>query len=179
MKLHILSDVHVEFGPYDAPETDADVVVLAGDIHVGRNGFDWAREQFPNKPVLYVLGNHEYYGKALPKFADKLRELAEGTNVHILEQDSLTLDGVTFLGCTLWTDFELFGDPRIAGYEAAQKMTDYKRIRVSPNYRRLHIIKLRSGLNRTMDICTVRWVKSSINWKTGMPPKKSTVLLWK
>jgi predicted phosphodiesterase len=62
MKLHILSDVHVEFGPYDAPETDADVVVLAGDIHVGRNGFDWAREQFPNKPVLYVLGNHEYYG---------------------------------------------------------------------------------------------------------------------
>ena len=97
MKLHILSDVHVEFGPYDAPETDADVVVLAGDINVGRNGFDWAREQFPNKPVLYVLGNHEYYGEALPKFTDKLRELAEGTNVHILEQDSLTLDGVTFL----------------------------------------------------------------------------------
>ncbi len=44
MKLHILSDVHVEFESYDAPETDADVVVLAGDINVGRNGFDWARE---------------------------------------------------------------------------------------------------------------------------------------
>jgi Icc-related predicted phosphoesterase len=157
MKLHILSDVHVEFGPYDAPETEADVVVLAGDIHVGRNGFDWAREQFPNKPVLYVLGNHEYYGEALPKFTDTLRELAEGTNVHILEQDSLTLDGVTFLGCTLWTDFELFGDPRIAGYEAAQKMTDYKRIRVSPNYRRLRSVDTAAIHHRSR-----RWLESQL-----------------
>jgi len=157
MKLHILSDVHVEFEPYDAPETNADIVVLAGDIHVGRNGFDWARKQFPNKLVLYVLGNHEYYGKALPEFTDTLRELAEGTNVHILEQDSLTLDGITFLGCTLWTDFELFGDARIAGYEAAQKMTDYKRIRVSPNYRRL-----RSDDTAAIYHLSRRWLESQL-----------------
>lgn len=57
--------------------------------------------------------------------------------MHILEQEALTLGGVTFLGCTFWTNFELFGNPRIAGYEATQKMTDYKKIRVSPKYRRL------------------------------------------
>lgn len=140
MKLHILSDTHVEFESFEVPATDADVVVLAGDIHVGKNGLDWALQQFPEKPVIYVLGNHEYYGKAIPRHTEKLRELAAGTNVHILEQEAITLDGVTFLGCTLWTDFRLFGDPRIAGYEATQKMTDYKRIRVSPKYSRLRSI---------------------------------------
>jgi Icc-related predicted phosphoesterase len=140
MKLHILSDIHVEFEPFDAPETHADVVILAGDIHVGRKGLDWALQQFPGKPVIYVLGNHEYYGKAIPSYIKKLREFAAGTNVHILEQEALALDGVTFLGCTFWTDFELFGDPRIAGYDATQKMTDYKKIRVSPKYRRLRSV---------------------------------------
>ena len=140
MKLQILSDTHIEFEAFDAPATDADVVVLAGDIHVGRRGLDWALQQFPNKPVIYVLGNHEYYGEAIPKFTEKLRASAKGTNVHILEQDTLTLDGITFLGCTLWTDFKLFGDPRIAGYKATQEMTDYKRIRVSPKYSRLRSV---------------------------------------
>ncbi len=157
MKLHVLSDIHIEFESFDAPDTNADVIVLAGDIHVGRNGLDWALRQFPDKPVVYVLGNHEYYGKAIPRFAEKLREFAVGTNVHILEQGSLTLDGVTFLGCTLWTDFELFGDPRIAGYEATQKMTDYKRIRVSPKNRRLRSVDIAAIHHRSR-----RWLESQL-----------------
>jgi Icc-related predicted phosphoesterase len=157
MKVHVLSDIHVEFEPFDAPETDADVVVLAGDIHVGKKGLEWALEQFPNKPVVYVLGNHEYYKQAVPRHTEKLRELSSGTNVHILEQDSLILDGVTFMGCTLWTDFQLFGDLRIAGYEADQRMTDYKQIRVSPQFRRL----------RSMDTAAIhhrsrRWLESQL-----------------
>lgn len=157
MKLHILSDLHVEFESFEAPATDADVVILAGDIHVGRRGLDWALQQFPEKPVIYVLGNHEYYGKALPRHTAKLREFASGTNVHILEQDVLTLDGVRFLGCTLWTDFSLFGDPRIAGYEATQTMTDYKRIRVSPSYRRLRSIDTAAIHDRSR-----RWLESQL-----------------
>jgi hypothetical protein len=47
---------------------------------------------------------------------------------------------VVFLGCTLWTDFELFGNPKVAGYHATQTMTDYKKIRVSPSYRKLRSI---------------------------------------
>ncbi len=157
MKLHVLSDIHVEFESFDAPATDADVVILAGDIDVGRNGLDWALQQFPEKPVIYVLGNHEYYGKAIPRYTEKLREFASGTNVHILEQEALTLDGVTFLGCTLWTDFELFGDPRIAGYEATQKRTDYKRIRVSPKYSRLRSIDTAAIHHRSR-----RWLDSQL-----------------
>ena len=35
MKLQILSDLHIEFAPYEIVDTDADVVMLAGDIHLG------------------------------------------------------------------------------------------------------------------------------------------------
>lgn len=53
MKLHILSDLHIDFAPFNPPQTEADVIVLAGDIHLGSNGFKWAREKFSDKPVIY------------------------------------------------------------------------------------------------------------------------------
>ena len=61
MKLHILSDLHIEFGPFTLPNTDADVVILAGDIHVGTRGIEWATRAIEGKEVIYVIGNHEYY----------------------------------------------------------------------------------------------------------------------
>ena len=140
MKLHILSDVHVEFEDFEPPETSADVVLLAGDIHVGAKGLTWAKEKFPSTPVLYILGNHEYYGEALPKHTRRMKERSQDTNIQVLENDRVVIDDITFLGCTLWTDFRLFGDPRIAGYEATQKMTDYRKIRVNPEYRRLRCV---------------------------------------
>ena len=60
MRLHILSDLHLEFGSAELPPTDADLVILAGDIHLGREGWQWAWEEFPSRPVVYVLGNHEF-----------------------------------------------------------------------------------------------------------------------
>jgi predicted phosphodiesterase len=67
MRVHILSDLHLEFGSTPIPRTDADVVVLAGDIHLGREGRKWIRSQFTDKPVIYVLGNHEFYRNSLPE----------------------------------------------------------------------------------------------------------------
>ena len=152
MKLHILSDLHNEFELFEPPQTEADVVILAGDIHVAKKGINWALNSFPEKPILYVLGNHEYYGRAYPKHIDDLKQLAEGTNIHILERDSLTLGDVTFLGCTLWTDFDLFGNPRLAGSDATAVMTDYRKIRVSPQYRKL----------RSLDTAIIH--RKSIDW---------------
>ena len=63
MKLHILSDLHLEFSTFQPPPTDADVIVLAGDIDKGNKGIYWARETFPAKPILYVPGNHEFYAR--------------------------------------------------------------------------------------------------------------------
>ncbi len=168
MKLHILGDVHVEFEAFDPPDTDADVVLLAGDIHVGQKGLAWAAAKFPTKPVVYVLGNHEYYGQALPKHTERMKARCAGSNVQVLENATLTLDGITFLGCTLWTDFELLGDPRIAGYAATQKMNDYRKIRVSPSYRRLRSLDTAIEHRRSL-----RWLKTTL--ASGDPAKTVVV----
>ena len=41
MKIHILCDLHVEFGNFGPPVVGADVVVLAGDVHVKNRGLQW------------------------------------------------------------------------------------------------------------------------------------------
>ncbi len=78
MKIQILSDLHLEFENFNFYNTDADVVVLAGDVHLGMNGVLWAKKAIQNQPVIYVLGNHEYYRNAYPKLLDKIRKEAEG-----------------------------------------------------------------------------------------------------
>lgn len=156
MKLYILSDLHLEFGSFE-PQVEADVVILAGDIHPGVRGVDWAAQCFPDTPVLYVAGNHEYYGHALPRLLDKMRSRAEGTSVRVLENMPVELGGVTFYGCTWWTDFQLFGNGRDAMAAVSERMTDFRRIRVSPQYRRLrptdtvlqHVVS-RQWLDRTL-----------------------------
>ena len=127
MKLQILSDLHLEVADFDPPATDADVVVLAGDIGRGVAGIDWAIERF-RVPVVYVPGNHEYYKGDLALLG-AMRERATGTNVHVLDEESIVLGGVTFLCATLWTDFRLFGDAQAAFDEARGKLPDFRVIR--------------------------------------------------
>lgn len=164
MKIQVLSDLHIEFRPFDIPDTDADVVVLAGDIHLGIKGIIWAIKNIPNKPVIYVLGNHEYYGQTYPKLIKKLKEASAGTNVQVLENELTQIGGVNFSGCTLWTDFELFGDPRTAGYHASQRMTDFRRIRVMPNYS-----KMRSVDASVICKKSVRWLRDTLA-QSGLEP---------
>ena len=111
MKLQILSDLHLEFAPCQIVNTDADVVILAGDIHLGDRGYKWAEQNIKNKEVIYVLGNHEFYKEATPRLFEKLKKETKGTNIHVLENESISIGGVKFLGCTLWTDFELLNSP--------------------------------------------------------------------
>ncbi len=137
MRIHILSDLHLEFEAFTPPALEAEAVVLAGDISPGRNGLKWAVKTFPDRPVIYVLGNHEFYGQKLQKLIAELKEMALGTNVHLLENDCCTIGEVTFLGATLWTDFALSGNPVVSEVVAQTGLNDYRRIRTLPNYRRL------------------------------------------
>jgi predicted phosphodiesterase len=109
MKIHVLSDLHLEFSDFRPPETDADVVVLAGDINKGDAGMGWARASFPDQPILYVAGNHEFYGRERLETLARLRIVARECGVHFLDDEAVEIGGVRFLGATLWTDFELFG----------------------------------------------------------------------
>ena len=137
MRLHILADLHLEFGPATIPVSDADVVVLAGDIHLGREGRRWARNQFPDQPVIYVLGNHEFYRHSLPDLTETLRRETSGSHLYLLENNAVELGGYTFLGCTLWTDFQLAAKAKIAMRTAEGIMSDYSIIEFSPERRLL------------------------------------------
>lgn len=158
MKILVLSDLHLEFGPLAITAGEADVVVLAGDIHLKTRGVEWTKETFKDRPVLMVFGNHEYYGDKYPKLLDKAKALVAGTNVHVLENDTIEIGGVHFFGCTLWTDFRLFGDPRLAGYFCQQEMTDFKKIRVAPRYSKLNPVDVAK-----IHEMSVSWLKEQLN----------------
>ena len=108
MKIHILSDLHTEFSDFDPPETDPDVVVLAGDIGVGVGGIEWAAREFPEVPVIYVPGNHEFYSHDVRD--TNLLTAAAPANIRVLSDDTCEIDSVRFLGCTLWTDLNFYGE---------------------------------------------------------------------
>lgn len=135
MKIALLSDLHLSMHPMEPPRTDADVVVLAGDLWRPAGAIEWAR-QF-DVPTLFVAGNHEFYGSDLVSTMSELRSLAAGTRVRVLERDEWHHDGVRFLGCTLWSDFRLYQSaaerdavlPRLAS-----EMYDFTRVRVAPDF---------------------------------------------
>jgi len=139
MKLLILSDLHLESAPFHPEDAaDADVVVLAGDIHEGTKGITWADKSFAGKPVLYVPGNHEYYGGSLLKTRESLmRAAAESSHVRFMDDTEIVIEGVRFIGSTLWTDYNLNGNQPFACLDAELGIRDFKKIRTA-TYSRLH-----------------------------------------
>jgi predicted phosphodiesterase len=139
VRLYVLSDLHLERQPFTPPPVQADVVVLAGDISIGTSGVEWAREWADGRPVLYVVGNHELYGHSLPGLIDELRAAAAGSSIHVLENDELIVEGVRFLGCTLWSDFDFDGvDRRAEAMLLSERVVnDYGQITVGSDGRAL------------------------------------------
>jgi len=130
MRIRVLSDLHLEAASFDPPATDADVVVLAGDIHNGAAGIEWARRRFET-PVVYVPGNHEPYDGEFHATQSVLRAAAQATGVALLDCREQVIDGVRFIGCTLWTDFALQGEAgrRLACGKYLPWLADYRAIR--------------------------------------------------
>lgn len=162
MKIQILSDIHLEFEEFQWNSSNADVVVLAGDIHLGDKGVKWIVDHIRHVPVVYILGNHEYYGNVFPKLMRSLKLLIQNSHITILENEAVTIEDVTFFGCTLWTDFNLFGNPRADGYYCQQYMNDYKRIRREPSYSKI----------RSIDVAVIN--KKSVDWLASEYGKHKT-----
>lgn len=116
MKIAVASDCHIEFGPISLENTEnADVLILSGDICVVRDFsndkksivlhkfFKECSERF--RHVLYVAGNHEHYnGDFANTYRDIRLHLLHLGNVHVLDKELIIIDGVGFIGGTLWTD---------------------------------------------------------------------------
>ena len=135
MKLYIMSDLHAEMWKgkklLEVPETDADVIILAGDINTGVKSIDTIAELFPSdKPILFVPGNHEYYDENIHELDEKLKERArEFPNIHVLNNDYVEIDGIVFVGSTLWTDFKLLGNQDMAIAFAKHGVKDFSVIK--------------------------------------------------
>ncbi len=125
MKLLIYSDLHLEFSNFTPPKGGFDVVILAGDIHLGDKGVRWARHKFPEIPVIYICGNHEYYHHEINAVQSRIRAETEGTNIHFCENESMCFGDTRFICATLWTDFAIQGDKELNMLNAARCMNDY------------------------------------------------------
>ncbi len=118
-------------------ERDIDLVVLAGDIHIGLRGAVYAGQlaEYFAAPVVYVAGNHEYYHQHMDLLEPALR--ATGSHgagrVTFLENSLASYDiagqRLHVLGCTLWTDYRLNDDAGAAMAFAARHMNDHRLIR--------------------------------------------------
>ena len=130
MRIRVYSDLHLEFAPFVPPASDADVIVLAGDIDNGAAGIEWAKDAF-GEPVLYLAGNHEYYEGEFEAVRKAMGAAARKRSVRLLDCSEAVLDGVRFLGCTLWTDYSLAPqEERPAAIESARRLNpDYALIR--------------------------------------------------
>lgn len=177
MKLLILSDLHNDLGSMpvmvDGRRIDdgVDVVVLAGDIHEGVQSPMWARQAFPDKKIILIAGNHEFYGRFWNRNLRKIREKSAELGIHFLENDALEIDGVRFLGATLWTDFLLYGEERrfAAMQLARERMTDYKRIKLdrkpgeNKEWREVRSITLLPELTRVRHRQSAEWLDAQLD----------------
>lgn len=145
VNIQLLSDLHLESNPdFTAePVPGADVLVLAGDIGSYQQGsllsergvadFGLARfsplpasrggAAWPT-PVLFLPGNHEYDGLDFDATRARLRETCERLGMLWLEQETVVLQGVRFVGSTLWTDFDALsaGQPQDADITPGEQL---------------------------------------------------------
>ena len=143
MKIALASDLHLEFAPIQLDNTEgAEVLIIAGDICVAqhftdsnptyvrqlareyREFFDHITQQFPH--VVYVLGNHEHYQGDVARSYNILKEHLDYGNLRILEKETWTHQGHTFVGGTLWTDMDQ--EDGVAMSYAQSAMNDFREV---------------------------------------------------
>jgi Icc-related predicted phosphoesterase len=146
MKIAVCSDLHLEFGDINLQNTDnADVLILGGDIcvaaDIGRpdphNIMEGARSnriidffkrcsfQFPH--VIYIMGNHEHYNGDFATSGNKIKSMLESnmlSNVYLLDKEIKTIDDVTFVGGTLWTDMNK--NDEMTKFHVSRRMNDFQ-----------------------------------------------------
>ena len=183
MKIQILSDLHNEFlrsaglaesrGDFNPnvwegyiPKTDADLIVLAGDIDIGCKGVKWAIQESNhlNVPMIYVAGNHEYYNREYYSTLKQMRDTSKGTNVHFLERNEIIIENIRILGATLWTDYNVVPgqDVRQVMNECEYALNDHRVIRMAGQ-------GYFSTLNaRKINHESAKWLEGKLNDDTKM-----------
>ena len=150
MKINVISDLHLEFADLVLP--GGDVLILSGDVceadRLKKNNYvpntvllpHEDPEQRPDRynrffieecakyqHVIYVMGNHEHYGSVFHTTYETIKSHVPA-NVHLLENETVEINGVLFVGASLWTDMNK-GD-ELTMYHMRSMMNDYRHIRL-------------------------------------------------
>jgi len=159
MKIQIISDLHIEFGEFDIPIVDRDVLVIAGDFNSARQGLDIIKKQCQHSPVILVLGNHDFYNDSINEVCD-FWEKQNINNFHFLNNDNVVIDDVNFIGSTLFPDF-LNGNPT-SMIACQQNIADFNQI-----YRNSqHDTHIKPGDYMALSIRDKEYVKKTLNEST-------------
>ena len=137
MKLQILSDLHLEFMFHEIRiDEDADVVVIAGDLITAHEFIlmDDIIEEI-QKPIIYVAGNHDYYHQDMLVTQQRFKKLSTVyDDFYFLDNDTVELDGVRFIGSTLWSNFDLSHNPSMFSSIVESQINDFSRIRINDKH---------------------------------------------
>lgn len=148
MRINLMSDLHLEFADLTLP--GGDVLILSGDLCEAKRikkemynkdmvllehertdqrpdrFFRFLEEECSKyKEVIYVMGNHEHYGFQLQKTLPHIKEQLPA-NIHLLENETYTIEDVTFVGATLWTDMNKGDD--LTMFHMKSSMNDYRQV---------------------------------------------------
>lgn len=135
--VHLISDLHLEvsqYKPHLASEK-ADIVLAPGDLWHKAHGIHMLRSMFPDQQIVTVSGNHEHYRAEINSNMARMRAAADEVGVIFLENEEKFItvrdETVRILGCTLWTDFQLYGleKRKDCMVDAGQYLNDFKLIR--------------------------------------------------
>lgn len=138
MRLLVVSDIHLEFGRFEfpSPMPAFDVAVFAGDIGQPISAaVEWLAQQrgeggsLRERPIIYVPGNHEFYGTELKTEVAKGLQAAEPAGVELLFRRAVVIAGVRFIGAMLWTDYRIHGTPKPSMVHAGENLNDHRLIR--------------------------------------------------
>ena len=135
MRIQIASDLHREF-PDSHPVPDlvpgADVAVMAGDLSIYARWHGAADEMclmWRDARIVYLPGNHEFYGSDFARVRKKLRGFCQRRGIEYLDRRSVLIGGVRFVGATLWTDFQINGTPKASRERIGRAINDFQLIR--------------------------------------------------
>ena len=178
MKIGLYSDLHFEVDPFEFPATHTgDVLILSGDIipidlltrsedspyhqlahGVFKSFLKSCSERF--RDVIYIPGNHEYYHGNIRTSAGILKDfLAEFSNIHLLDNRSVVIGGVKFIGSTLW--FDANGKNPISTQYIQNGMNDFRLIQTT-GYRKYSAIEAIQIFDRN-----VQYIKSELESSEG------------
>lgn len=136
MRLWIFSDLQRDLnrdgGFYDIGAVEADVCVVAGDMHPNLPNSVLSLAKISKEmPVIYVAGNRDYYGGRI----DDLQAMAKlaastvpGKGIHVLHDETVTIGSARFIGATLWTDFSLRKQEAASAKAAQKNIADFSMI---------------------------------------------------